>query len=130
MMKTVKKEATSIKNLVTMTVDTTISICTDFVCAEKLIKRELKKRYKVYTGARADRLIDAWEVVRDPKSWKSFEVKQFPEYEWLANSEDVQKPIMTGILSVYMNSSTRTWWIVYTILECNEEFANTLSFFH
>ena len=50
MMKTVKKEATSIKNLVTMTVDTTISICTDFVCAEKLIKRELKKRYKVYVS--------------------------------------------------------------------------------
>lgn len=48
-------------------------------------------------------------------------IKCTPEYEWL---EKLSKnaPILVGIINIFSNSSTETWWCTYSILEKNSLF--------
>ncbi len=126
-MRILKKEATDRKYVTTVTVDTGVKMAVNYTQAEKVIKTDLRKMYNMYTGTHLDRVVEAWEVQKKPNSWNAFTVKQYEEYEWLVSVQKDQKPIVAGIISIFANSSTRTWWMIFVMVENNEEFMNPLA---
>ena len=116
----VKKEATNYLNVVNVTANTKIPSAKKYDYVEKLITHLFQSYFNVSPFSDVASLAAAWRVSHDSKSW-AVSIKCTPEYEWL---EKLTKnaPILVGIINIFSNSSTETWWCTYSILEKNSLF--------
>ena len=116
----VKKEATNYLNVVNVTANTKIPSAKKYDYVEKLITHLFQSYFNVSPFSDVASLAAAWRVSHDSKSW-AVSIKCTPEYEWL---EKLSKnaPILVGIINIFSNSSTETWWCTYSILEKNSLF--------
>ncbi|RGS71976.1 hypothetical protein DWX77_11095 [Blautia obeum] len=111
-----KKEATTYPNVVTLTANTGIALVKDYQRAESIIKELLASCYNICPFKNYEQLIAAYQVYIDSKSW-AISMKSTPEYEWLNTLPKKNTPILLGIVSIFSNSSSGTWWATYTIID-------------
>lgn len=120
MLKIVKKEATNRHGMVSITANTDISIAQDYGITETMICKVFHEMYNVYTGTDQIQLVNAWYGYLNPNDC-SCSTRLSTEYAWL-KSLSVKKPVLISVQNIFMNSSTKTWWITYSILEHNTIF--------
>lgn len=116
----IKKEATNYLNVVNVTANTKIPATKNYDYTEKLIIHLFQSYFNVSPFSDVASLAAAWRVSQDSKNWAA-SIKCTPEYEWV---EKLPKntPILVGIINIFLNSSTETWWCTYSILKKNSLF--------
>lgn len=117
-----KKEAIGRRGIVQITANTEISTEYIYASAEKKIVAKLKSAYNIYTGNDYDQLISAWHGIYNPKQCDCT-TRLSPEYGWLISQKRKDCPILLTINSIYVNTTTQTWWVNYVIADSNFAFA-------